>query len=242
MNYTQTLDKLRSMRLFGMESAYQTLMEVKSDFTTDELVAHLAEAEWDDRQHRKTQRNLKAARFRYHSSIDEVDFNSSRNLKKNDFMRLAECNFVRQKENVIITGPTGTGKSFLATALGHQACFKGYKVLYYSMGKLFERLNMSRADATKYKLLNRIERSDLLILDDFGLWPLEQQHCLDLMEVIEDRHGRRSTIIATQIPVSGWHDLFKEKTIADAILDRLVHSAHRIELKGESLRKLKTKK
>lgn len=241
-NYTQTLDKLRSMRLFGMESAFQTMLETKTDYTMDELVGYLAQAEWENRQSRKVERHLKGARFRYQSSIEEIDFSSARNLNKNTLMRLADCTYIRHKENIIITGSTGTGKSFLATALGRQACFKGFKTLYFSMGKLFEELHMSRADASRHKLLRRLEKAELLILDDFGLWPLEQQHCLDLMEIIEDRHGRKSMIIAAQIPVSSWYDLFKEKTIADAILDRLVHSAHRVELKGESMRKLKVKK
>lgn len=229
------------MRLFGMENALRTLLETRTDYTNDELVAYLTEAEWDDRQNRKVTRYLKAARFRYQASVEEIDFQAPRNLDKNTFVRLAGCNFIGQRENLILTGPTGTGKSFLASALGHQACVRGYKVLYFATGKLFQKLKMARGDGSWHKLLNRIEKADLLILDDFGLLPFDQQSRFDLLEVIEDRHGRKSTLIATQIPVSEWFELIGEKTIADAILDRIVHTAHRIELKGESMRKKKLK-
>jgi DNA replication protein DnaC len=241
MNHAQTLEKLKTMRLFGMENALRTTMETREPYTADEIVAYLTESEWNDREERKFDRNLKAARFRYQASVEEIDFQSTRNLDKNAFIRLADCSFIRKKENLILTGPTGTGKSFVASALGHQACARGYKVAYHSTGKLFSRLKMARADATWHNLINRIEKMDLLILDDFGLHPLDAQSRLDLLEIIEDRHGRRSTIIATQIPVSAWFDLIGEKTIADAILDRIVHTAHRIELSGESMRKMKRK-
>lgn len=239
MNHTQTLEQLRSMRLFGMENALRTLTETRADYTNEELIAYLTESEWNDRQSRKFQRYLKAARFRYQASVEEIDFSATRNLDKNQLLRLADCTFLQQKENLILTGPTGTGKSFLVSALGHQACTRGYRVLYFATGKLFQQLKMARGSGSTQKLLKRIEKADLLILDDFGLWPLDHQNRLDLLEVIEDRHGRRSTMIATQIPVSAWHDLIEEKTIADAILDRIVHTAHRIELKGESMRKKK---
>lgn len=241
MNHAQTLEKLKTMRLFGMENALRTTTETRESYTADEIVTYLTESEWNDREERKFHRNLKAARFRYQASVEEIDFQSTRNLDKNAFLRLADCSFIRKKENLILTGPTGTGKSFIASALGHQACTRGYKVAYHSAGKLFSKLKMARADATWHNLINRIEKMDLLILDDFGLHPLDAQSRLDLLEIIEDRHGRRSTIIATQIPVSAWFDLIGEKTIADAILDRIVHTAHRIELSGESMRKMKGK-
>ena len=241
MNHIQTLEKLRAMRLFGMENALKTVMETQTDYTYDELAAYLTQAEWEDRHNRRFNRYLKSARFRYQASIEEIDFSTPRGLDKNQFVRLADASFIEKKENLILTGSTGTGKSFMASAIGHQACLKGFKTLYFSTGKLFQKLKIGRGNGTYQKIINRIEKTELLILDDFGLWPFDHQARLDLLEVIEDRHGRNSTIIATQIPVAGWYELIKEKTIADAILDRIVHSAHRIELNGESMRKKKSK-
>ncbi len=152
-------------------------------------------------------------------------------------LRLAGCDFIRKKENIIITGATGAGKSYLASALGHQACSAGFKVLYYNIAKLFTKLKMLKADATDIKEKEKIEKHDLLILDDFGLQRLDTENRLNLMEIIEDRHGRKSTIITSQLPVNQWHEVIAEPTIADAILDRIVHTAHRIELKGSSMRK-----
>jgi DNA replication protein DnaC len=156
-------------------------------------------------------------------------------------MRLADCSFIEKKENVIITGATGVGKSYLASALGHQACIMGYKVRYYNMTKLFSSLKMSKADNTYLKEIGRIEKQDLLILDDFGLHPIDPATRLALLEIIEDRHSKSSTIIASQVPVNKWHELLGEQTIADAILDRIIHSSQRIELQGESLRKKQAK-
>lgn len=241
MTHSQTLEKLKTMRLFGMERAFQTTLETRTDYTADQMITYLVETEWEDRQDRKLSRYLKSARFRYQASVEEVRFDPSRNLDKNTFLRLADSSFITKKESVIITGLTGTGKSFLASALGHQACIKGHKSLYFSCGKLFAQLLSARADRSHHKIIDKIERADLLILDDFGLWPFDQQSRLDLLEIIEDRHGRKSTIIASQIPVKDWYEVIGDQTIADAVLDRLVHQAHRIQLQGESMRKKKPK-
>ncbi len=241
MNTTQTLEKLNQMRLFGMENALRTTLETRAEYNGEELAAYLAESEWNDRQTRKMNRYLQQAGFRYMANVEEVDFLQPRGLDKHRFTGLADCSYLERHEDILVTGPTGTGKSFLASALGHQACTRGWRVRYFAAGKLFEKIQMTRATGAHHKFFRGIERTDLLIIDDFGLWPLEHQNRLDLLEIIEDRHGRRSTIIATQLPVSQWHDLIGEKTIADAVLDRLVHNAHRIELKGESMRK-KTRK
>jgi len=239
MNTIQTLTKLNQMRLYGMENALRTVLETKAGYSGEELAAYLAESEWNERESRKMNRYLRQAGFRYPASVEEVDFLHPRGLDQRRFTELADCSYLKQREDILLTGLTGTGKSFLASALGHQACTRGWRVRYFSTGKLFEKLQMTRATGAHHKFLRGLERTDLLILDDFGLWPLNHQNRLDLLEIIEDRHGRRSTLIATQIPVSEWHDLIGEKTIADAILDRLVHRAHRIELKGESMRKQK---
>ena len=152
-------------------------------------------------------------------------------------MRFADCHFIDKSETIIITGSTGIGKSYVASAIGNQACMLGYKVLYANTTKLFARLKMSKADGSYIKEIARIEKQDLLILDDFGIQPFDNQSRSSLMEIIEDRHGKRSTIITSQLPVLQWHEIIGENTIADAILDRIVHQAHRIELSGESMRK-----
>jgi DNA replication protein DnaC len=231
--------KMSQMKLYGMHQAYHGLLERNQhhNLTNDEFTNLLVQAEWDERENRKINRYLKGARFRYQASIEEIDFTKNRNLDKTFLLRLADCSFIKRKEDLLITGPTGVGKSYMASAIGHQACQSGYKVLYFNSQKLFARLKMSKADGSYYKEINKIEKQDLLILDDFGLQPLDNYNCSTLMEIIEDRHGRKSTIISSQLPVSNWYDVIGESTIADAILDRLVHKAHRLELKGESMRK-----
>lgn len=154
-------------------------------------------------------------------------------------LRLADCDFIKKKQNVIITGSTGIGKSYLASALGHQACSLGYKVMYEYSSKLFARLKMGKADGSYLKEITRMEKQDMLIIDDFGIQPLDQQSRTMLMEIIEDRHGKRSTLITSQVPMNNWFEVIGEQTIADAILDRVIHDAHRLELKGESMRKKK---
>jgi DNA replication protein DnaC len=235
----ETLEKLKKLRLLGMARAYETSLENDklNTLSADELVKMLIEAEWDDRLNRNIERRLRYARFRYQSCMEKVDYQSERNLDRNQIMRLAECNFIRKHENIIITGSTGIGKSYLATAIGHQACTLGFKVYYANLGKLFSRLKMGKADGSYLKEISRIERQDLLIIDDFGLIPIDQQNRSALMEIVEDRHRKASMIITSQLPVNCWHEVIGEKTIADAILDRIVHDAHRVELKGESLRK-----
>ncbi len=235
----EIIEKIRSLKLYGMLRAYQTSTETNqlSEMTTDEFVKFLIESEWDDRYNKNIERRLKNARFRYQACIENIHFDSDRTLDKNQIMRLAECNFIKKNENVLITGSTGIGKSFLASAIGHQACTLGYKVIYANATKLFAKLKMTKADGTYVREVARIERHDLLIIDDFALQPLDNQNRSALMEIIEDRHEKSSLIITSQLPVNIWHEAIGEKTIADAILDRIVHVSHRIELKGESLRK-----
>lgn len=241
---TQTQQQLKRMKLLGMLRAFTTSFETPeiSSLTSDEMIAFLVQSEWDDRQNRQLERQVKNARFRYNASLEQIIYDEDRNLDKNQLMRYAQCDFIASKENLFITGSTGIGKSYIASSLGHQACTKGYKVLYVNTDKLMSRLKMAKAEGNYMKEIAKIERQDLLILDDFGIQPLDGHSRSYLMEIIEDRHGKRSTIITSQVPVKLWHEIIGEKTIADAILDRIVHNAHRLELTGESMRKRTSKK
>lgn len=232
------LTKMRQMRLLGMAKAFHLTLESGKNekFTPDEMITHLIDSEWDERYNRKLDRTLQSARFRYKASIEELSFENKR-IDKNQILRLADCEFVKQKENIIITGSTGIGKSFIASALGHQACALGYRVLYQHSTKLFGRMKIAKADGSYLKELAKIEKQQVLLIDDFGIQPLDAQSRSTLLEIMEDRHGKSSTIITSQIPVNKWHEVIGEETIADAILDRIIHDAHRIEMKGDSLRK-----
>ncbi len=243
MNNNQaTLQKLGQMKLYGMARALTNTMEAgnKSQFTADELISHLIDAEWDDRYNRKLTRLLKGARFRYKASFEEIDFIINRGLDKNQVLRLSNCQWIESHRDCIVTGPTGAGKSFIASALGHQACMYGFKVLYYPSSKLFAHLKLSRADGSYLKELTKILKMDVIILDDFGIEPLDTQSRLSLLEILEDRHGRRSSVFVSQLPVANWHEVIGDPTIADAICDRIIHNAHRIELEGDSVRKMYT--
>lgn len=235
---TETVTKMKQMRLLGMVRAFTHTMESgkNESFTPDEMITHLVDSEWDERYNRKLERTVKEARFRYKASIEQISFDDNR-VDKNQILRLADCSFIKRVENIIITGSTGIGKSFLASAIGHQACSLGYKVLYQHSTKLFARLKIAKADGSYLKELSKIEKQHLLLIDDFGIQPLDAQSRSALMEIIEDRHGKSSVIVTSQVPVNQWHDIIGEQTIADAILDRIVHDAHRINMKGESLRK-----
>jgi DNA replication protein DnaC len=238
---TTTLDKMKKMKFYGMFRAFKTSLESSGEeaYTADEMVAHLVDAEWDERQNRSINLKVRNARFRYRASLEDVNYQADRNVDKNQIMRFADCSFIDKNETVLITGSTGIGKSYIASALGHHACSRGYRVAYYNVAKLFTRLKMAKADGSYIKEVARIERQHLLILDDFGIQPFDAQSRAMLMELIEDRHGKASLIITSQIPVNKWYEIIGEQTIADAILDRIVHQAHRLDLKGESLRKKK---
>jgi DNA replication protein DnaC len=236
---TTALNTMSRLKLHGMMRTWQAMLESRQyqDLTHDQVLDALVQSEWEYRENKRFDRHLRLARFRYGASIEEVDFASPRGLDKTRLLRLADGSFIERRENLLITGPTGVGKSFIASAFGHQACHLGYKTLYFNTQKLFARLRVLKADGTYLKEMNRIERCDLLILDDFGLQNLDGATRMNLMEIIEDRHGRKSTLIASQLPVASWYEVIGESTIADAILDRLIHGAHRIELSGASLRK-----
>ena len=235
------LEKLSQLRLQGMFHAFKTSLETrqKETMTIDQFVSWLVISEWDDRRNRSIQRAIRYANFRHKAAMEDVSFSVERGLDKNQIQRSAELSFISEHKDLFITGSTGTGKTYLAIALGHEACQKGYRVLYYNTARLMGQLKSAKAKGTILADLKKIERMDLLILDDFGMQPFDAIARMNLLDVIEDRYGKKSTIITSQIPVNEWHDTIGDKTVADAVLDRIVHRALRIELYGESLRKLK---
>jgi len=243
MNINQTFEKLQELRLHGFGQAYRHLYETgkASQFTVDELISHLVDAEYDDRYNRKLDRLLKAAALKQAASFEQIDFNATRGMDKTLLLRLQTCDWIRKKADLLITGPTGVGKSFVACALGHLACTHQLKVMYTTTNKLMDRLRYAKADGSYPREMTKILKQDLLILDDFGLKALDVQARTFLLEIIDDRHGTRSTIITSQLPVNQWYDIIGEPTIADAIMDRIVHGAYRLKLEGESMRKMRVK-
>ena len=240
----ETLDKMRQMRLLGMYNAFKISMESfkTESMTTDQFVAWLVSNEWDDRCNRMIERLIKQASFRYKASLEEVDYSLERGLERNLLERLPELSFVKESRDLFITGSSGTGKSYIATALGYRACQKGMKVLYANTARLMGQLKMAKAKGTILQELKKIERADLLVLDDFGIQPFDAGGRMNLMDIVEDRYGKKSTLITSRVPVKDWYDIIGEKTIADAVLDRIVHQAIRIELHGDSIRKLQAKR
>lgn len=239
MTQSIALNQMSKMRFHGMMEAYRTILDSNRhhDLSPEELVNHLLQAEWEERENKKIDRLYRTAKFRYSATVEELEFSPQRGLDKMHILRLADMSFVKRKENVLVTGATGSGKSFIASALGNQACMQGIRTQYYNTTKLFSKLKMMKADGSYLREIARIEKQDLLILDDFGIQQLDQMARMALLEIIEDRHGRASTIVVSQLPVTKWFETIGDSTIADAILDRMVHTAHRIELKGESMRK-----
>lgn len=234
------LSELRAMRLPGMAQTWQNLMEAHrtASVSLADGMRLLIQGENDMRQSNRTQRLIKNARFRYTVTLGDIAADSARGIEQSLLDELSTCDYITRGYPVIITGATGTGKSWLATALGHHACLCGYKTRYYNVMKLFEELTMARVESRLPRMFEKLAQTDLLILDDFGIKKLNGEQVLDLMEIIEDRHGKHATIIASQVPVADWYDCLETNTTAaDAILDRIIHTATRFELKGESLRK-----
>ena len=232
--------QLKSLRLPGMAACWDSLVETRR---MDGLSLHdglelMLQAEREQRTSNRNARLLKEARFRYQASIEEVCFDPKRGLEQAKVMSLATCDYIRKGLPILITGPAGTGKSWLASALGHQACLCGFHTAYYNLNKLFEQVTIHRVEASLLRFFDKLAATDLLIIDDFGMKALDGQQLLDFLEIIEDRHGRKATIIVSQLPVADWYDVLQgNTTAADAILDRIVHTAIRFELKGESMRK-----
>lgn len=217
MNNNQTIEKLRKMRINAMAELHEQQLKEnrRSELTADEYLALLTDHEWENRQDRKTKRLLKQAKFRQKATLAEISYAEGRNLEKNMFERIATLDFIQKKENLIITGPSGVGKSYLSQALGHQACILGYKVCYINTSRLFMKLKLAKVDGTYLKELSKLNKKDLLILDDFGLQAFDNHARDALLDIIEERFAHHSTIVCSQIPASAWYDIIGEGTIAD---------------------------
>ena len=236
-----TLEKLTTMRFTGMAAALdeQMQMEGLDDMGFEERLGILLDREQAVRETRRMKTRLRKAKLRQDGCVEDIDFRHPRGLDKSLVTRLADCQWIKKHNNLIITGPTGVGKSYLACAFAQKACREGFSALYLRTTKLFEDLSLAKGDGRYLKLLTSYARTDLLVLDDYGLLELNQEQRHDLLEILEDRHGLKSTLVTSQLPVEHWHEQIGDPTLADAILDRLVHSAHKIQLKGDSMRKKK---
>lgn len=239
MTIETTITKLTKLRLHGMARAlHESLANGKQiQFTPDEFISYLVDSESDMRNNSRIARLIKNAKLRHKSTMADIDFAISRGLNKNQLLRFASSSWFEKNESIVVTGPTGVGKSFLACAIGYEACMNSFSTLYFHFGKLMNSLKLAKADGSLQKEIQKISSAKVIILDDFGLEPLDKQSRLFFLEILEDRYEKGSTLITSQLPLKNWHDFFADNTIADAICDRVVHNSHRIELKGDSLRK-----
>jgi DNA replication protein DnaC len=235
----QTLDKLYTMNLLGMADGFKEQLQQPSfqDLSFDQRFGMLVDTQWTWKENKRLKRLLKEAKLKLQASVEDIDYKTSRGIEKSVLINLTSCNWIRNHQNLLISGPTGGGKTFLACALAQKACRDGFRTLYLRMPQFFYQIALARADGTYGNLMKKFSKTHLLVLDDLGLTSLSDTERRDLLEVIEDRHGVSSTLITSQLPVENWHDHIGDPTIADAILDRIIHSAHRIQLKGGSMRK-----
>ena len=238
MNTQNTLEQLKGLKLTGMAKRYEAALSLPVHQQEDvhSLIAMLTQAEVEYRDYSRTQKYLKASKLRYHALPEDIICNTERGITREQLLRLSDGMFIERGENVLITGATGCGKSFMACALGRSACLLGYRTLYFSMNKFMDALTQARLDGTYLKWIKSISTNKLLILDDFGLKPLNNDARIALLDILEDRYGIGSTMITSQLPVDTWHSFLNEQTLSDAIMDRLSASAHRIALTGKSLR------
>lgn len=237
----QTLERLHALRLPGMAAFFRSWLEQPKtdDVTVEAFVGLLADAEWVYRENKKLQARLKQAKLRQHACVEDVDYALQRGLTKSIMSELMTSRWVAERQNIIITGPTGLGKSYLACALGNKACRDGFSVIYRRTCRLFDELVQARADGSYASLMRRLAKANVLILDDYAVEPMGGRDRRELLEVLEDRYGVSSTIISTQLEPDQWHAAIGDETLADAICDRLIHNAHRLRLHGESVRKTK---
>jgi DNA replication protein DnaC len=242
MNQQSTLEQLQELRLTGMAKRYEAIIKqpVHQQPEPHTIIALLTEAEAGYRVHQRTQLYLRLSKLRYNASTEQINCTPARGISKEMLATLSDGTFIDKSENLLITGPTGSGKSFLACAMGRNACLLGYRTMYYSMNRFIEALAAARLDGTYIRWLNMIAKMPLLIIDDFGLQPLSQDMRLSLLQILEDRFAKGATIVTSQLPVNKWYEYINEPTLADAICDRLTANAHKIELKGESLRNKKS--
>lgn len=235
-----TLEKLKTLRLYALGDAWTAQQKdpEAQKLSFDERLGMLVDAEWLARENRRLGRLLKEAKLRIgNACVEDIDYPPRRELEKSTIRQLATCRWIAEHQNIVITGMTGTGKTYLACALAQQACRKGYRAIYRRASRLNEELTLAHADGTYSILLGRLARADVLVIDDWGLAPPKDQERRDLLEIVEDRYGDRSTIVTSQVPPTKWHDHIGDPTVADAVCDRLLHNAHRIVLKGPSRRK-----
>lgn len=237
----QTLNRLRELKLNGMVTALEHQQQQIGTFeglAFTERLDMLLEREQGLRENRKQDRLIQQAKFKLNACVQQIEYGHKRNIKKDTVARLAQCDWIARKQNLLITGPCGSGKTYLACAVGHAACLRDYRVRYFRLSRLFLELTQAKADGSYSKLLRQLARVDVLLLDDWGLEPLQQSQRHDLMEILDDRHGTTSTIVISQLPTDQWYAGIGDNTLADAILDRLMHNAHDIKLQGESMRKV----
>ena len=243
MLHEQTMHKLYAMKFRGMAEAYEEQLQQSQigDLAFEDRFSMLVERQWIWKENRALTRRLKYAGLKLDACIEDIDYRHPRGLKRSAIEQLVTCEWIKYHRNCIITGPTGAGKTFIGCALAHHACREGYRALYFYVPKLFRELAMAHVDGRITKLLKKIANVAVLVIDDWGLATIKRHQYRDFLEILDDRHGSGSTLITSQFPTSSWHELIGDPTVADAILDRLVHNAHIIELKGESMRKKKNR-